>query len=108
MNNLIAEAEKFATNLLNEKLDPSFLYHNLTHTQRVVEKAKELAEQSGLNDSEKNILTLATWLHDTGYTKSIKNHEEESVVITKNFLSSQKCPKEDIDAVCDLILAYLN
>lgn len=105
MNNLIAEAEKFATNLLNEKLDTSFLYHNLTHTQRVVEKAKELAEQSGLSDSEKDILTLATWFHDTGYTKGIKNHEEDSVVITKDFLSSQKCPKEDIDAVCDLILA---
>ncbi|WP_298237760.1 Pycsar system effector family protein [uncultured Algibacter sp.] len=105
MNNLIAEAEKFATNLLNEKLDSSFLYHNLTHTQRVVEKAKELAEQSGLSDSEKDILTLATWFHDTGYTKNIKNHEEESVVITKDFLSSQKFTKEDIDAVCNLILA---
>ena len=28
---------------LNEKLDTAFLYHNLVHTQRVVEKANELA-----------------------------------------------------------------
>ncbi|MGC1204205.1 MAG: Pycsar system effector family protein [Flavobacteriaceae bacterium] len=105
MDNLIAKSEKFATALLNEKLDSSFVYHNLTHTQRVVEKAKELAEQCGLSDSEKHILILATWLHDTGYTKNIKNHEDESIVIAKDFLSSQNCSEKDIDAVCNLILA---
>ncbi|MFI1745242.1 Pycsar system effector family protein [Thalassobellus sediminis] len=105
MNKLVVEAEKFATNLLNESLDSSFIYHNLTHTQRVVEKAKELAEQSGLTDSEKNVLTIATWFHDTGYTKNIKKHEEESVTIAKAFLNSLNCPEKDIDSVCDLILA---
>ena len=105
MDNLIDKSEKFAIALLNEKLDSSFVYHNLTHTQRVVEKAKELAEQCGLSDSEKHILILATWLHDTGYTKNIKNHEDESIVIAKDFLSSQNCSEKDIDAVCNLILA---
>jgi HD superfamily phosphodiesterase len=105
MDKLIVEAEKFATHLLNAKLDTSFLYHNLTHTQRVVEKAKELAEQSALTDSEKQILTLATWLHDIGYTKNIKNHEEESVIIAKDFLSEHQYPQKNMDAVCDLILA---
>ena len=105
MDKLIVEAEKFTTSLLNEKLDTSFLYHNLTHTQRVVEKANWLAEESGLNDSEKSILTLASWLHDTGYTKNIKSHEDESVLIAKEFLSSQNCSDKDVDAICDLILA---
>ncbi|MEC3906773.1 Pycsar system effector family protein [Tamlana sp. 2201CG12-4] len=105
MDKLIVETEKFTTNLLNEKLDASFLYHNLTHTQRVVEKAILLAEQSGLSDSDKSILTLATWLHDTGYTKGIKNHEEESVSIAKSFLSDKKCSVSDIEAICNLIMA---
>jgi predicted metal-dependent HD superfamily phosphohydrolase len=105
MDNLVVEVEKFTMNLLNEKLDTSFLYHNLTHTQRVVEKAKELAELSSLNELEKNILTLAAWLHDTGYTKNVKNHEDKSVSIAKDFLSLHNCSKKDIDAVCDLILA---
>ncbi|GAA4888710.1 hypothetical protein GCM10023311_10830 [Flaviramulus aquimarinus] len=105
MDKLIVEVEKFTTTLLNEKLDTSFLYHNLTHTQRVVEKANWLGEEAGLNDSEKHILTLASWLHDTGYTVSIKNHEDESVSIAKDFLNSQNCPEEAIAAVCDLILA---
>ena len=105
MEKLIVEAEKFTTKLLNEKLDASFLYHNLTHTQRVVEKAQLLAVQSGLNESEKNILILASWLHDTGYTKGIKNHEGESVKIATAFLKDEYCPEADIDAICNLILA---
>ena len=105
MENLINEAENFVTNLFNEKLDTSFLYHNLTHTKRVLEKAKELAELSSLSDSDKHILILATWLHDTGYTTGVNNHEDESVIISKDFLSSQKCQQKDIDAICSLILA---
>ncbi len=105
MSDLILAAEKFATQLLNEKLDTSFVYHNLTHTQRVTEKAKELSELCALNDSEKEILIISTWLHDTGYTNGIENHEDASVVITKEFLNSQNCAPEKIDAVCQLILA---
>lgn len=105
MEELIVAVKKFTTKLLNEELDASFLYHNLTHTQRVVEKAGLLAEQSELSDYDKGILSIATWLHDTGYTKSIKHHEEESVKIAKAFLTDQKCPEDDIAAVCNLILA---
>lgn len=105
MNKLIVEAEKFTSNLLNEELDASFLYHNIIHTQRVVAKALELAEQCEVSDLDKQILSLATWLHDTGFTKDIKTHEDESVIIAKSFLSSKNCPQKDIDAVCDLILA---
>ncbi len=105
MSDLILAAEKFATQLLNEKLDTSFVYHNLTHTQRVTEKAKELSELCALNDSEKEILIISTWLHDTGYTTGIENHEDASVVITKEFLNSKNCAPEKIDAVCQLILA---
>ncbi|MFT5217266.1 MAG: hypothetical protein ACI83H_002403, partial [Glaciecola sp.] len=53
MDNLIAETEKFAVQLLNDKLDNKFVYHNLAHTQRVVEKANELAELAKLSELKK-------------------------------------------------------
>ncbi|TWO34605.1 HD domain-containing protein [Seonamhaeicola sediminis] len=105
MNNIVVETEKFATKLLNEKLETSFLYHNLTHTQRVVEKASELAEHCELNDDDKEILFLSSWLHDTGYTQGIENHEEKSVVIAKDFLKLKAYPAEKTNAVCQLIMA---
>ncbi|WP_248722075.1 Pycsar system effector family protein [Seonamhaeicola sp. ML3] len=105
MNDIVTATEKFATKLLSEKLDNAFLYHNLAHTQRVVEKAKELGELAELTDSEKEILIISCWLHDTGYTKAIENHEESSTVIAKDFLSSQSYSTDNIDAVCALIMA---
>ena len=105
MNTQIEAAEKFVINYLNENLDTSFVYHNLTHTQRVVEKASELAKLSGINETETRQLLLAAWLHDTGYTKGVKNHEDQSVIIAKDFLKQQKTSEEDIKAVSDLILA---
>jgi len=105
MDNLVSETEKFAIQLFNDKLNNKFVYHNLAHTQRVVEKTTELAELSQLNDLEKNHLMLSAWLHDTGYTKVIENHEDESAKIASEFLTEQGCSKDEIDTICSLILA---
>lgn len=102
---LIAEAEKFATSFLNENLDPKFTYHNLAHTQRVVEKADELSKLANVDEKQKQLVLLASWLHDIGYTKSIKNHEEEGVIIAKDFLNKQKISEQEINTICELILA---
>ena len=88
MENLISETEKFAVELLNNKLDNTFVYHNLAHTQRVVKKTKELTEESDIADTEKQQLIIASWFHDTGFTKTIEDHETESVMIASEFLKS--------------------
>ncbi|PTM11943.1 MAG: phosphohydrolase [Bacteroidetes bacterium] len=105
MDNLIAETEKFVVQLLNDKLDNKFVYHNLAHTQRVVEKSIELVELAKINEPDKTHLLLSAWLHDTGYTEKIENHEDESSIIASTFLSEQGLSKNEIDIVCNLILA---
>ena len=105
MDNLLAEAEKYVVHLLNEKLDNAFIYHNLAHTQLVVEKTKELAELSNLDDSETKQLLLSAWFHDTGYTKTIDNHEAESVKIAIRFLKNNLVSEADITIISHLILA---
>ena len=105
MSDLIAKAEAFVTELLNDELDNKFVYHNLPHTQRVVEKAKELSALAQLNETDHEILLLSTWFHDTGYTKTIENHEDTSAAIATKFLQKHKYSQPNIDAVCSLILA---
>ena len=105
MVDLITEAEKHVVHLLNDKLESAYLYHNLAHTQRVVEKANELAELSNLGPSEKELLLLSTWFHDTGYTEGEENHEEASTAIAEAFLKKHNYPEKDIATVCHLILA---
>lgn len=103
MSKIIEKTENFVTDMLSNELDQKYLYHNLRHTQRVVEKAEELLEHYKLEDNKSELITLAAWLHDTGYTKGYKNHEEASCEIAKEFLSENKYDKEGIEEICSLI-----
>ena len=105
MEILISKTEKFVIELFNNKLDNKFVFHNLAHTQQVVDNVHQLVELSAIENREKNILLLSAWLHDTGYTVSSKNHEMESVKIAKAFLLDNNCNASDIDAVLELIMA---
>lgn len=105
MEDLIVKAERFVISLLNEKLNNKFLYHNVSHTQRVVEKTKELAELKKLTPEDTQKLVIASWFHDTGFTIKPENHEEESVKILTIFLQDNKADKKYISQIADLILA---
>ena len=105
MKHLVAAAEKHVIHLINEKLDNTFVYHNIVHTQGVVKSTLELAELSELDDRDKHLLLISAWFHDTGYTESIDNHEDKSVVIAKEFLKNHKVADADVEAISNLILA---
>lgn len=100
----ISEVEKYVINLLSQELDTSYTYHNLSHTRRVVEKAKELAELSEISDTDKDLLLTAAWLHDIGYTKAINKHEEEGAIMAKSILENLKYTPAQINTVTSLIL----
>ena len=105
MSTLIVDAEKFVFNLLSTELNTNYVYHNLAHTQRVVEKTKEISESLELSKTDTENLEIAAWFHDTGYIKGAKNHEQESVKIVSEFLEEKKVPASRIDIISKLILA---
>ncbi|WP_460217758.1 Pycsar system effector family protein [Psychroserpens sp. MEBiC05023] len=105
MDLLTNEVEKHVIKLLNDNLETTFTYHNLPHTQRVVEKTKELIEAAQLDETQTNHLVIAAWFHDTGYIKDPKNHEEESAQIASAFLKNQNVSQNDINSISQLILA---
>ncbi|SNR55373.1 Predicted metal-dependent phosphohydrolase, HD superfamily [Maribacter sedimenticola] len=105
MSNILAKAQDFVTDLLTNKLDKNFLYHNLRHTQRVVKSTKELLDACSLSDQERELLLLVAWLHDTGYTKGIKDHEENSCAIAETFLTKEGYEPNKIEQIKTCILA---
>lgn len=105
MDTLIIEVEKHVVNLLNESLKNTFTYHNLPHTQRVVQKTKELAQAAQLDTTQTDLLIISAWFHDTGYSVGVENHEEKSVKLVNVFLKKHNVSQEDIDTVSQLILA---
>ncbi|TNJ45201.1 HD domain-containing protein [Tamlana fucoidanivorans] len=105
MSKLIENTERFVFDLFKNELDASFIYHNLTHTQRVVKSVREIIENTDISKEDAEALELAALLHDTGYTKTIEEHEAESVKIASKFLEEQKADKPLIDKVAQCILA---
>jgi predicted metal-dependent HD superfamily phosphohydrolase len=105
MSGILGAVETFVTHLLSEELDTRYLYHNLTHTQRVLQSTKELLGYYDLDENDRKALLLAAWLHDTGYIRGWEGHEKESSRIAEKFLSEQGLGQERIGQVCRLILA---
>jgi predicted metal-dependent HD superfamily phosphohydrolase len=105
MSDIISKTEEYVIDLLDNQLDPDYLYHNLRHTQRVVKNTKELLDHYDLKDKENETILLAAWLHDVGYTRGHENHEEAGCTIAREFLENQKCDEEVVQDVCNLIMA---
>lgn len=104
-NHLVSKIADYITELLTKELNEKYLYHNLRHTQRVVKSTKELIEKCEINDKESEILVIAAWFHDAGYTTPRTEHEEESAAIAKTYLQQEQYPDTDIEQVCKLILS---
>ena len=103
--NLIKQAENFVCNLLKDNLSVSYTYHNFTHTSEVVNAVKTLAEADNLNAEDTEILLIAAWFHDTGYTLGCDKHEVSSVAIVTDFLRNKGKSGSYIATVCELIEA---
>ncbi|RXJ49894.1 Pycsar system effector family protein [Gelidibacter gilvus] len=104
MADIITKTENFVFNLFKEDLPNTFLYHNFTHTKRVLRSVNEILDNSEVTADDSKILQLAALLHDTGYIKKREDHEEESVKIATKFLEEQQVDKSIIDAVNKCIM----
>lgn len=104
-NEVLEKVDHFVLELFKRNLPNTFIYHNYNHTARVVKSTKELIENSEISVKEGRTLLLAAWLHDTGYSVSLKNHEEESVKISQKFLEDNQVDQETIKQVSDCIMA---
>ena len=79
MENVLVEVEKHVTSLLQKDLSHTFVYHNLSHTLRVIKSLKELIEGEKIEVKDAENLLIAGWFHDVGYVKGCENHEENSI-----------------------------
>ena len=101
---LVDHISLFVFDLFKENLSTNYLYHNYIHTQQTLKAAEKIAKGYNLNNTEKEDLLIAAWMHDTGYTKGYKNHEEESVKIAEGFLGKD-FPKARLELIKALILS---
>jgi len=94
---------------LQNELSEQLTYHNDRHTSRVIQVALQLADEERVEGEDKTILATAALFHDTGFLfGGAENHEERSCVIAREYLPAYEYSFQQIDRVCDLIMATKN
>ncbi|UII22776.1 Pycsar system effector family protein [Fulvivirga ligni] len=101
---LIRKSKEYATSLL-KSLPKGYHYHNLDHTRDVVKAARELCERAELPAKETELVTVAAWFHDVGYTQGKERHEMNGSKIMADKLAEWGVSTEDIERVKSYINA---
>ncbi|MDN5213948.1 HD domain-containing protein [Fulvivirgaceae bacterium BMA12] len=100
---ILLEATKHVTRLLNHHLSDNLRFHNLQHTREVVMAAVKIGHYSGISAEDAEIIKLAALFHDTGFTISYQNHEEHGMRLAKEFLESFDYDPACISKILDCI-----
>ncbi|MGZ5133771.1 MAG: Pycsar system effector family protein, partial [Flavitalea sp.] len=100
------KAESFAKDLFQQYGNKNLLFHNLDHTENVVERTKEISLQYSLSENDQFIVYTAAWFHDTGHLLvDPSKHEIKSVELMKTFIAKYSAEEEIIQQISDCILA---
>ncbi|WP_425389436.1 HD domain-containing protein [Ekhidna sp.] len=91
--------------VLSKQLADHMTYHSINHTLDVVASAEEIAATQNLSDEEMEIVQIAAWFHDIGYTKGCENHEKNGASLAKEFLNKLDYPEEKTEKVIGCIMA---
>ena len=65
--NIYKKVAQHVTGIFEEYHHPNLTYHNLEHTQKVVERVQEIAAHYQLSENDMLTLYTAAWFHDTGH-----------------------------------------
>lgn len=104
---IVAEASAYVQHLLVEELQPWVSYHDIRHTRETAEASVEIGKACGLDPTGTEVVVLAAWFHDTGYTQTVEGHEARSAAIAEAFLSGRGYPVEKIQSVRECIMATI-
>ena len=102
---IVSKTREFVEELFAKNADRFLPFHSRQHTIEVVEAAEEIGRKVGLGSEDMEIVTVAAWLHDIGYFNTYAGHEEESALMSREFLESADYPKDRIRRVVGCILA---
>lgn len=103
---LLQNAEQFVRDLYAPIDKEVYAYHNISHTEGVVNASVEMGDHYQLPEEDQLALLLAAWFHDTGYIKGIpENHELEGQRIATAYLQRKEVPDSLIEKVTGCIAA---
>jgi predicted metal-dependent HD superfamily phosphohydrolase len=98
--------KEYVTDLFTRFTPPYLVYHNLVHTENVVNHAMEIAKYYQLDERANFILNVAAWFHDAGHlVAEMEVHEEAGIKMMKFFLEKENIDDTLIQTIAQCIMA---
>ena len=98
-------AQTFIIEKLAAEISSIYTYHNVHHTRAVFHHAALIAEKEEIEGHDMELLLTAAAYHDSGFLEKSIGHEEVSCTYAREYLPNYGFEQDDIDAICDLIMA---
>src|SRR5512143_3982398 len=102
----IEQACAYALQRLAHELSPKLFFHSLAHTRDdVVPAALRLAELTGIDGQDAQLLRTAACYHDLGFIERRDGHEQVSARVAATVLPSFGYSPEQVACVVGMIYA---
>ena len=102
---ILTTVEEYIKQFFKESIPKKYVYHDITHTQDVVRVCRQIGLTYGLPMEDMELLQIAAWFHDTGYTNGPEGHEERSYVYAKTFLQNFGYTEKQLEVIAGCIRA---
>lgn len=99
------KVKKYILNKLENELPEHLSYHSVAHVLDVINAAKQIAAEEGVEGDDLTLLATAALFHDTGFVFGSKNHELKSCDLAAEFLPQYGYTEEQIKMIQDMIMA---
>ncbi|MBI2670881.1 HD domain-containing protein [Candidatus Woesearchaeota archaeon] len=107
--NRLSLVNSYVKDLLSKNLPKNLYYHNIEHTfnkkNGMVAMVSKLTDIEKIPSYQKELLIVAAYFHDTGYTESSENNELIAARIASGILPALGFTKKEISIIKSLILA---
>jgi predicted metal-dependent HD superfamily phosphohydrolase len=104
-SDLLRETAKYVEQYMAEHFTEIIVFHNYSHTVKVVRVCDMLSMESNLSKKERRLIHLAAWFSNIGYKENPNNHEEESAKHAGAFFENKGLDRADIQLIQECILA---
>lgn len=97
--------KNYVLDRLKKELPSDLYYHHIHHTLDVCKAIEEIADAESINGEELILLKTAGLFHDLGFVVKYMDNEPIAVEIAKDVLPSFKYSIDQVNIICNIILA---
>lgn len=102
---MMDEVKQYVSKILDNQLSENLVFHNKAHTFDVLKNVELMGIISNCTEAEIDILRISALFHDVGYIKVYKGHEQESVLMAKEYLTKLGIDSSVLQQVTTAILS---